>query len=375
MTYSNRGRALLTQIRTEHVYRHAGVLVALVIVLVAGSIGSDVFLTSGNFTILAGQVAGIGVIAAGTTILMILGGLDLSIGASVGVASICIATWLNDGMGSVTVVVLVLCLTTAFGLIQGLVITVTKANALIVTLGGMSILQGLAQYLTPNGAVPILGGFTTLGIDRIGGGLPVGFLVMVGVLVLSYLLLHRLRVGRVAFAIGNNPDAARLAGLRVDLTQVLVYAFNGCLVGLGACILTSAVGTGGADVGVNLALQMVAAVVIGGASLAGGQGSIFGTLLGVLLIGMLTNALNLIGVGSYLQFVAFGAIVIFSVALRSSAWSPRALMRRRRQQRLSPGEAADPEPASVSAADLGPEPVNSHAPAMVQRSERPAHSG
>jgi ribose/xylose/arabinose/galactoside ABC-type transport system permease subunit len=297
--------------------RHGGIVAALLLMVVVGTVGSSVFLTWSNMSILARQMAGTGVLAAGTTVLMISGGIDLSIGAAVSVESIILARWLNDSIPVPVAVVLVVALAAGIGVLMGGVIALTKAPPFMVTLGSLSIFHGIAIALTPGGPVGIHTAFTTLGVDRI-GKVPIGFIVMVLVMVATYVLLHHLRVGRLAFAIGGNEVAARLSGIRVDVTKVGFYALNGALVGLGACIITSGVGAGGTDVGTGLELEVIAAVVIGGANLAGGEGSVFGSFLGVLLIGLITNALSLAGVGSYLQYIVFGAITVGAVALRSS---------------------------------------------------------
>ncbi len=343
-------RGIGRQLRVE-LGRNAPVVIALVIVVLIGAIGTDAFLTSQNFTNVARRVAGVGIIATGMTILMVAGGIDLSVGAAVSLISIFVARSVNGGHPDAVSVLVAVGIGSAIGLAIGAVIVTIKAPPFMVTLGALSMIQGVAIWHSDARPVPLAGGFEALGVDRI-GGVPVGFLVLLAVMALAYGFLHHLRAGRLAFAIGSNEVAARLAGVRVVPMKLLLYAINGALVGLGAAVITSRVGSGSIQAGTGLELEVIAAVVIGGATLAGGQGSLMGTLLGVLLLGFITSTLNLLGAGTYLQHIVFGAFIVLAVGLRSSPLRGRARRARRVVETVPddpPTGAADrpPEPATI----------------------------
>jgi len=299
----------------EGLARNSPVLIALLVIGVIGCTGSDVFLTQSNLTNLLERVAPIALIAIGTTLLMIAGDLDLSIGAAVSVISIVVAKSAEAGTVGTLVVAEAIGLGVAMSLLLGLLVTFIRAPAFIVTLGALSVFSGIALALT-NGTSIVLSGFEALGSGKV-ESIPIGALILLGVNALAWLLLYRTSIGRSIFAVGGNPDAARLAGFPVQTIRVLCFALNGALVGLGAAVLASNVGSGGPELGTGLELQVIAAVVIGGATLGGGRGSLLGTFLGVLLLGAIANVLNLLGAETYIGTIVFGAFIILAVTLRS----------------------------------------------------------
>lgn len=302
--------------------RNSPVLIALLIIGVIGWTGSDVFLTQSNLTNLSQRVAPIALIAIGTTVLMIAGDLDLSIGAAVSVISILVAKAAEAGAGGPMVVAEAMGIGLAMSLMLGTLVTFIRAPAFIVTLGALSVFSGIAFAIT-NGSAVVLTGFDALGSGKV-QSIPISVLILLGANCAFWLLLYRTSVGRSIFAVGGNPDAARLAGFPVQTIRVFCFCLNGLLVGLGAAVLTSNVGSGGPELGTGLELQVIAAVVIGGATLGGGHGSLLGTLLGVLLLGAIANVLNLLGAEPYIGTIVFGAFIILAVALRSERLRPVA---------------------------------------------------
>lgn len=304
------GAALARNVRQQ-----LPVAISLAVIFAVGSVGSTHFLTAANMSNLLGRAAPLGIMAVGTMVLMIAGQIDLSIGSMVSLITLLAAKSANENLGTIAIVVICMTAAALFGIVTGLVVTLTRAPSFMITLGGLSIYAGLAAAWTQNQPVMILTGLKELGVSRL-LGVPLSVYLLVVVMLVVYALLYHLRAGRSIFAIGGNEEAARLAGIKVDLVRVCVFALSGALVGLAATILASRVGSGDPTSGVGLELQVIAAVVIGGATLAGGHGSLLGTILGVLLLTTIANVLNLLGVQSYVSTVVFGAFVVLAVCLR-----------------------------------------------------------
>lgn len=299
----------------RNVRQQLPVAISLAVIFLIGTIGSSHFLTSANMSNLLGRVAPLGIMAVGTMVLMIAGEIDLSIGSMVSLITLVAAKSANESFSTVSIVVICMAAGAVFSIITGVVVTLTRAPSFMVTLGGLSIYAGLAAAWTQNQPVIISSGLSELGVNRY-FGVPLSVYILLVVMLVVYGLLYHLRVGRSIFAVGGNEEAARLVGIRVDLLRVSVFALSGALVGLAATILASRVGSGDPTSGLGLELQVIAAVVIGGATLAGGRGSLLGTALGVLLLTTIANVLNLLGVQSYVSTIVFGGFVVLAVSLR-----------------------------------------------------------
>lgn len=295
--------------------RNLPVLIALLVIGLIGWNGSGVFLTQENLTNLLQRVAPIGLMATGMTVLMIAAEIDLSVGAAVSLVSIFVTRAVGDGAGAALVLAEAIAIGVGISLIIGLFVTCTRTPAFMVTLGALSIISGIALAMT-HGQASVLTGFAAIGTEK-AGPVPISMLILVGVDALIWLMLYRTSVGRGIFAVGGNAEAARLAGFPVQAIRTFSFCVNGALVGLGAAVLTSNVGSGGPELGTNLELQVIAAVVIGGATLAGGRGSLLGSFLGVLLLAAIANVLNLIGAQSYVGTIVFGAFIVLAIGLRS----------------------------------------------------------
>lgn len=330
--------------------RHVSVLVALALIGLIGWGGSPVFLTYVNLTNLVQRISAIGIIAIGTAVLMIAGEIDLSIGSAVSFISIFVARAVAENVTGGVVVAEAVGVGLVVGFVLGCVITFTRAPAFMVTLGALSVLAGIASAQTASQDL-VITGFTTIGTAKV-AGIPVSVLVLLGANAVFWVLLYRTVLGRSIFAVGGNPEAARLAGIPVPLVRVVCFCLNGVLVGLGATVLASNVGSGGPDLGTGLELQVIAAVVIGGATLSGGHGSLFGAFLGVLLLGTIANVLNLLGAQSYISSIVFGAFIILAVCLRGDPAirvASRAVQVLLRRQRPPNQTAADTRPTTLRA--------------------------
>jgi ribose/xylose/arabinose/galactoside ABC-type transport system permease subunit len=295
----------------------AAVLIALI--LVFWILAPD-FLSGNNILTLFDSVAVIAVLAIGQTFVIITAGVDLSQGAVVGLSGVLGALVMgpDGGLGGILLGVLVALLVgLAVGLINGLLTAYTKVPAFIATLGTLSIVGGSALLVT--GGEPIYqlpASFNQFGTSAL-GVFPYIILVSLGLAVLFQIFLGRTRFGRSVYAIGSNPRAALLSGLPVRRNIVLVYVTSAMMSAIGGVLLTSYVNSALPTAGSNYELDSIAAVVIGGGSLFGGQGTVWASMLGVLLIGVLTNGSELVGVSSYSQTVILGCVVIGAVFIDS----------------------------------------------------------
>ena len=261
----------------------------------------------------------IAVLAIGQTFVIITAGIDLSQGAVIGLTGVLGAAAMgNGGAGGIALGILVaLLIGLVIGLVNGFLTAYTRVPAFIVTLGTLSIASGTALLAT--GGQPIYqlpASFNAFGIGAL-GVFPNIILVSLALAVVGQILLRRTRFGRSVYAIGSNRRAAALSGLPVRRNTVLVYAMSGLLSATGGVLLTAYVNSALPTAGANYELDSIAAVVIGGGSLFGGQGTVWASMLGVLLIGVLANGTDLVGVSNYAQTVILGCVVIGAVFIDS----------------------------------------------------------
>ena len=289
--------------------------ISLALLFVVLSIASPYFLTGTNLASVIRQTAVINIMALGMTLVIVSGGIDLSVGSILAFSGV-LGTMTMVETGSVPAGILagVLC-GALWGCANGLMIATLRIPPFIVTLGTLGIVRGLT--LVVSGGLPVVGlpkehGF--LGEGTIG---PAPFVLVVLILcaVITHFALHGTRLGRYTYAIGSNEAAAVYAGIPVARFKVAIYAICGLLSGLAGMIETSRLMTGQPTAGVSYELQVIAAVVIGGGSLTGGEGTVIGTLIGAFIMGLLSNGSDLLGVNPYWQQVIIGAIIILAVAL------------------------------------------------------------
>lgn len=292
-----------------------GLVIALLVIGTVLAMLRPQFLTTGNLVNVARQISLNGILAVGVTYALLTGGVDLSLGSVVALAGVVAASFAHPGDWAVAVPVTmgILC-GTACGMANGTVIAYGRIAPFIVTLGMMTIARGLALVISNGRPVSNLSdSFTRLGGDLVGFPIPV--LVLLGVAALSWLFLSSTRAGRYIYAVGGNEHAARAAGINVAGTKVLAYTVCGGFAGVAGVVLASRITTGQPNAGVAYELDAIAAAVIGGTSLSGGVGSIGGTLLGALLMGVINNGLDLLNVSSYYQQIIKGLIIVGAVCL------------------------------------------------------------
>ena len=305
----------LRKARVADIGRYTLVIVLLAIIVVT-AIGNPRFLSFNNLMNILFQVSTLGIVSFGQTLLLVAAGLDLSVGAMLSVAGL-VSALVIIATHSVILGILAGILTGAvIGLVNGLLIATNRATPFIVTLGTMTFLQGAAIIIS--GGSPINGVDQLFNIFGMSGFLSVPYpiYVMVLTLIIGIFVLRHTVLGRYAQAIGGNEEAARLSGVPVWRTKVALYTFNGAMVGIAAIVLTGILDSALPSMGTGYELQAIAAVVIGGTPLFGGRGTVLGTLGGVLLLGLVSNSMNLLGIGANYQNAVLGIIITAAVLLQ-----------------------------------------------------------
>lgn len=285
---------------------------ALVVVF---SVLSPYFLTVRNMLQIGGNVAYIGLMAAAGTPLIIAGGLDLSVAAIAGLTGVVISMLYTAGLPVWAAVALSAVLAGLIGVVNGLFTTRLRLNPLIVTLGMMSIVSGIALVLTGGLTRPLMvTGFNWIGSGRI-GGVPFPFVLMLVAFVGLWVLMSRMRFGRFIYAAGGNPEAARLIGIPLERTLVILYVISAVSGAVAGTVLGAMLGAAGPTAAGSQLLTVIAAIILGGTSMNGGRGSVWGTLLAVLILGTLNNGLTLLNVSSFWQDVTRGVVLMLAVSL------------------------------------------------------------
>lgn len=296
----------------------SGVLILLgfyVVLLVVFSVLSEFFLTPRNLLNIGSNVAFIGLMAAAGTPLIIAGGLDLSVAAVAGLAGVMLALLTAAGVHIWAAAALALAMGAGVGLVNGLLTSFLRMNPLIVTLATMSIIGGAALILTGGLTKPVSDpSFSWIGSGRV-GGVPVPAILMVLVYILLAILLRTTHFGRHVYAVGGNPDAARLIGLPVARVQIMLYIISGISGAVAGSMLAAMLGAAAPNAASPHLLTVIAAIILGGTSLAGGRGSVWGTLIAVLILGTLNNGLTLMDVSSFWQDVTRGVVLLLAVAV------------------------------------------------------------
>lgn len=313
---------------------------ALITIVIVFSLLSPVYFSTSNFLIMSSHVAIFGLLAIGMLIVILTGGIDLSVGSTLGLCGV-VAGWLMQGVAvetaglvfypSVWVVVLLTCLLGAFvGAVNGVLIAYFKVPAFVATLGVLYVARGVALLLTNGLTFNNLGGreelgntgFNWLGFNTL-LGVPIGVLVLGLVAVFTIVLLNRTAFGRWVYSTGGNGRAAELSGVPVRFTTIAVYVLSGVFAAIAGLVLSSQLTSAGPTAGTTYELTAIAAVVVGGAALTGGRGNVRGTLLGAFVIGFLSDGLVIIGVSSYWQTVFTGAVIVLAVLLNSIQYGKR----------------------------------------------------
>jgi ribose transport system permease protein len=306
-------RARALGIRAAALLQRQGALAALIAVCIFGAVRYYAFATPGNLVNVLRQNSMLGLVALGMTFVILTGGIDLSVGSLVALSGIAFGLAVRSGVPVAAAAAAGLAAGLGCGLVNGALITVGRLPPFIATLGMMSVARGTALMFTEGRPVSgFSGGFRSLATGEL-AGVPVSVVIMVGVYVVAHFALTRTKLGRYTYAIGGNEEAALLSGVNVRAYKAAVYGISGMLSGLAAVILTARLNSAQPIAGMMYELDAIAATVIGGTSLLGGEGTVVGTLIGALIMAVLRNGLNLLGVSSFIQQVVIGSVIIAAV--------------------------------------------------------------
>lgn len=310
-------------IMTEYGQRY-GILMALVLICIILSVANEFFLTGRNLVNVLRQASINGVLAIGMTFVILTRGIDLSVGSVVALAGVVSASFATSsttaaiaGAPYPAIIAMIVGVTVgiAAGWVNGWFVARQKVPAFVVTLGMLSAARGLTLIYTGGRPVPALtDGYRAIGTADL-LGIPMPVILFAIVFVASFFVLNATRFGRRVYAAGGNPHAARVSGINVDRVKITVYVISGGLAGLAGMILAARTGSALPQAGIAYELDAIAAVVIGGTSLAGGVGRVSGTVIGALLIAVVNNGLDLMGVESYYQQVIKGGLIVAAVML------------------------------------------------------------
>jgi ribose transport system permease protein len=302
----------------SHSGRQLGTLAGLLTLCVILWAATPHFLTVSNLLNVLEQTALNAVVAVGMTFVIISGGIDLSVGSVLALAGICLALALEAGVPAPAAIGLALVVGTGCGLINGVLITRGRLPPFIATLGMMSVARGVALMLAEGR--PISGfseGFRAIATERL-LAIPGPVLITIVIYAVAHFVLTRTVFGRTTYAIGGNEEAARLSGVQVLFHKTAVYGVAGLTSAAAAVVLTARLNSAQPTAGTMYELDAIAATVIGGSSLLGGEGTVTGTLIGALIMGVLRNGLNLLNVSSFLQQVVIGVVIIGAVLVDMS---------------------------------------------------------
>jgi ribose transport system permease protein len=294
-----------------------GALFALVAISIVLSVLSKYFFTLSNFVNLLKQVAVVGIAGIGMTLVIISGGIDLSAGSAVSFAAVLVAGFIqNYGMAPYTAVPLVLLIGCCLGFLNGSLVTFLRIPPIIATLSTLMAFKGAALVYTNGYTIPLIMKFMTMGRGFV-GPIPVPTLIMLTVYGIAFVVLKYTMLGRIAYGLGGNEEAVHLSGISVRKARLTIYTISGFTAMLAGVVIASRLSSGQPNVGDGVELDAIAAAVLGGTSIFGGVGSVWGTLIGAFILVVINNGLNLMNVSPYSQFIARGAILAFAVAINS----------------------------------------------------------
>jgi ribose transport system permease protein len=295
--------------------RELTLLAIILLIIAAMSVSSPFFFTMANFRAISIGLAPTAIIAVGMTILLISGGFDLSVGATLALCSVLTAFALVEGAGIPLALALGLLGGGLVGLVNGLIVTQFRVNPLVATLGTMSVARGAALVMTEGFSISSLPPTFAIPGQSSVAGIPTMVWITIAVVALGDLALRHSVFLRQVYFVGGNEKAARLSGLAVDRLRIVAYLLTGLLAALAGVLLSSRLMSGMPTAGNALELQVLAACVIGGASLRGGEGTVLGAFLGVIFVALVNNAMTMLAVSIYWQMIVIGAVLVAAVAL------------------------------------------------------------
>jgi ribose/xylose/arabinose/galactoside ABC-type transport system permease subunit len=297
--------------------RETGIALVVLVIVVYLSLATDTFFTAGNLAVVSRQISLNAVIAMGMTLVILTGGIDLSVGSVVAITSVMLGlSMVRWGMPIWISIGIAILIGAVIGLINGTLLVKTKLPPFIVTLGMMGLARGAALVITKGTSIS---GFPAqyfpIGQGFVSDLIPIPVVIAVVLAVFVHIILSRTTFGRRIYLLGSNEEAALLSGININRMKIWIYMICSALAAIEAVIETSRMATGQPASGSGYELTAIGSVVIGGASMNGGEGTVLGTILGAILLGLITNGLILLGISAYWQQVFSGAIIILAVAL------------------------------------------------------------
>jgi ribose transport system permease protein len=329
-----------------------GIFIAAAVIFVIFGVLNSNFLTVGNLRDVAVSACVNALIGIGLTFVIITGGIDLSVGSIASFVGIVSANMMvHSGVGAVPALLVGLALGFLAGAVNGLLITLLKLPPFIATLGTMSVYQGLAYVVTDGKPVYNVPQPFVLLLNSYIGGVPIVVVIVIVVALLAWVLLRRTVFGQNVIATGGSEETAWLSGVRVARVKIMVYGLSGLLAALAGLVIVARISAAQSSAGAPYLLTAIAAAVIGGANLMGGEGRIAGTLVGALILGALTNGLTLLNVPSFYEQIVVGLVVLIAVASSQGGWP--GLRRGGRRNRTQPAPVAPPIAADGTDAAVG----------------------
>lgn len=294
-------------------------LVGLLLLIVVVSILSPSFLSTRNILNILRQTSVNAIIAAGMTFVILTGGIDLSVGSVLALSGAFAASLLASGQSIIVAVIAAIVVGAVVGFLNGFVIAKGKLQPFIATLATMTILRGVTLVFTDGKPITLGSNALAMAFGKIGGGtilgVPSPVVITILVFITCYYILNYTKMGRYTYALGGNEEATKLSGLNTDRIKIWVYTISGILSAVAGIIITSRLYSAQPTAGTGYELDAIAAVVLGGTKLTGGKGKISGTIIGALIIGVLSNALNILDVSSYYQMMVKGIVILIAVLL------------------------------------------------------------
>lgn len=291
--------------------------ILLILLLIFFTIMSDKFFTTLNLTNILVQNVHTAVCTTGVFIIMVSGGCDLSIGYQMAVAAVLVAKGISTGVLSIPVaIVLGILMCMLLGTFNGVMAQLLKSHTMIVTLATMAVFQGIAYLITDSKNIHNLPkAYMYIGQGKLFGVIPVNIIIAIVVIVIAGIIMAKTTIGRKVYAAGDNPEAARLAGLNVRKIKILAFTFAGLLVGIAAVLFSARNGYANATTGSGIEFTGITACVLAGVALKGGEGTLWKSIVAVYVLGVLTNGMQLLGLGTYPQYIAKGALMLISLYL------------------------------------------------------------
>lgn len=289
--------------------------VFIVVVSVATNSVNDKFLTASTINSILGQAAGLGLVAAGATMLVISGHFDISVGRMVGLAMCTVALLMNNGMNPFVVSIIGILICVGCSVFNGALSILFNAPFFIVTLASGSIFYSIALLITDGYMQTLYGKYRFLSSYKVFGVFPLIWLILLLGFVAVFLILKHTQTGRQIFAIGTNEKAAYLSGVNINRSKIKFFVLSGILVGIASMLMLSRISAAQATTGEGMELEAIGAVVIGGSSINGGKGGVVGTFFGVILLSMISTAINMLHINAFYEYMVYGIVILLALAI------------------------------------------------------------